>query len=72
MFQSLLTRRTLAQIASGALAASAMTALVPSVVAEPVTIEKVKEMGKLRIAVEATYPPCTFRDAGISTPAAAS
>ena len=41
-----------------------MAAFAPTVAAEAVTIEKVKEMGKLRIGVEATYPPFTFRDAG--------
>ena len=64
MFQNLMTRRMLAQLAGGALVAGAMTALAPSVAAEGVTIEKVKQMGKLRIGVEATYPPFTFRDAG--------
>ena len=64
MFQSLLTRRTLAQVVGGALVAGAMAALAPTAGAEAVTIEKVKQMGKLRIGVEATYPPFTFRDAG--------
>ena len=57
MFQSLLTRRTLAQLAGGALVACAMTVWAPSVVADAVTIDKIKQMGKLRIGVEATYPP---------------
>ena len=64
MIQSLLTRRTLAHGVVGALVAGAMAAFAPTVAAEAVTIEKVKEMGKLRIGVEATYPPFTFRDAG--------
>lgn len=64
MFQSHLTRRRLAQIAGGVFVAGAMAALAPTVAAEAVTIAKIKEMGKLRIGVEATYPPFTFRDAG--------
>ena len=64
MFKSLLTRRTLTQIAGGAFVAGAIVVFAPSVFADAVTIDKVKEMGKLRIGVEATYPPFTFRDAG--------
>ncbi len=64
MIQSVLTRRTLAQVLGGALVVGAMAAFAPIVAADAVTIEKVKEMGKLRIGVEATYPPFTFRDAG--------
>ena len=64
MFKSLLTRRRLTQIAGSAVIVGVFAALAPSVQAEPVTIEKIKQMGKLRVGVEATYPPFTFREGG--------
>ena len=64
MFKSLLTRRRLTQIAGSAVIVGVFAALAPSVQAEPMTIEKIKQMGKLRVGVEATYPPFTFREGG--------
>jgi polar amino acid transport system substrate-binding protein len=58
------SRRTTLKLLGGTALAGAVAALAGPARAEPVTIKKVKEMGKLRIGVEATYPPFTFRDAG--------
>ena len=49
---------------SGGLALGMTLFLGYNASAESVTIAKIKEMGKLRVGVEATYPPFTFRDGG--------
>lgn len=64
MFKYLFTRRTFTQIAGSAVIAGFFAALASPVHAEPVTIDKIKQMGKLRVGVEATYPPYSFREGG--------
>ena len=59
-----LTRRTVLKAVSGMLAFAVLTIGSGSVSAEPVTIAKIKESGVLRVGVEATYPPFTYREKG--------
>ena len=58
-----LSRRTLLG-GTLALGASLPFIGINRVLAEPVTLAKIKEAGVLRIGCEATYPPFTFRDGG--------
>ena len=59
-----LLRRRFIKIMSGGMALGMTLFLGYNASAESVTIAKIKEMGKLRVGVEATYPPFTFRDGG--------
>lgn len=59
-----LSRRKALQIAGGTLVASLAAGLSGAAWADAVTLDSVKKMGKLRIGVEATYPPFTFREGG--------
>ena len=58
------SRRRALQVAGGTLMASMMTGISSAARADAVTLDSVKKMGKLRIGVEATYPPFTFREGG--------
>lgn len=62
MHHFLLTRRRAIQLFGGTALLGGLCGLALPVQAAPVTIAKIKEAGKLRIGVEATYPPFTFRD----------
>lgn len=59
-----LSRRKALQIAGGTLVASLAAGVSSAAWADAVTLDSVKKMGKLRIGVEATYPPFTYREAG--------
>ena len=64
MNSSHLSRRRALKILGGTAAAAALGGFSLPARAAPVTLDAIKKMGKLRIGVEATYPPFTFRDAG--------
>ena len=65
MNKTFLTRHPLVKaVVSVATVIGLIAAISPAVHAEGVTIADIKKMGKLRVGVEATYPPFTFRDGG--------
>tara|TARA_R110000787_G_scaffold9229_12_gene32530 strand:+ start:780 stop:1637 length:858 start_codon:yes stop_codon:yes gene_type:complete len=64
MNKPLLSRRNLIKSVSSALIVGLAFFSSAPVQAEGVTVAKIKEMGKLRVGVEATYPPFTFREGG--------
>jgi polar amino acid transport system substrate-binding protein len=64
MKKHVLTRRSTLKLIGGTALAGTLLGLTWLASAEPATIEKIKQMGKLRIGVEATYPPFTFRERG--------
>jgi len=57
------SRRTLLAAAGGLLAAPGLARAQSA----PLTLEQIKRNGKLRIGVEATYPPFTLRESGVIT-----
>lgn len=64
MNTSLFSRRGLIKAVSGALVLGTALFSTSDASADGVTVAKIKEMGKLRVGVEATYPPFTFREGG--------
>ncbi len=59
-----LSRRTVLKTVSGALALAVVAFGAGNAAAEPVTIAQIKKAGVLRVGVEATYPPFTYREKG--------
>jgi polar amino acid transport system substrate-binding protein len=64
MSEFVVSRRRALQTLGGTVIAGAFTGISIPAQAEAVTIDKIKKMGKLRIGVEATYPPFTYREGG--------